>query len=92
MLKAVEHINTEICEALVGLDAADQSYIDKVLIELDGTDNKGRLGANAILAVSMAVARRCGRCWLATVSLFGWCGPNEPASTDDERDQRWCTC
>src|SRR2546421_7204925 len=57
VLKAVEHINTEISEAITGLDAQEQSFIDKTLIELDGTDNKSRLGANAILAVSMAVAK-----------------------------------
>lgn len=55
--KAVENVNTEICEAILGLDAADQAFIDQTMIELDGTDNKGRLGANAILAVSMAVAK-----------------------------------
>ncbi len=57
VLQAVENVNTEICEAIIGLDAEEQSFIDKTLIELDGTDNKGRLGANAILAVSMAVAK-----------------------------------
>jgi enolase len=57
VLKAVEHINTEICEAIIGLDAVEQAFIDRALIDLDGTDNKGRLGANALLAVSMAVAR-----------------------------------
>ncbi|MCA3069616.1 MAG: phosphopyruvate hydratase [Rhodocyclaceae bacterium] len=57
VLKAVEHVNTEICEAIIGLDAVEQGFIDRALIELDGTDNKGRLGANALLAVSMAVAR-----------------------------------
>src|SRR5216110_683389 len=57
VLKAVEHINTEISEAIMGLDAQEQSFIDKTLIELDGTDNKSRLGANATLAVSMAVAK-----------------------------------
>jgi enolase len=57
VLKAVEHINTEISEAVLGLDASEQSFLDKTLIDLDGTDNKGRLGANAMLAVSMAVAR-----------------------------------
>ncbi|NWG74165.1 MAG: phosphopyruvate hydratase [Rubrivivax sp.] len=57
VLKAVEHINTEISEAVMGLDASEQAFLDKTLIDLDGTDNKGRLGANAILAVSMAVAR-----------------------------------
>lgn len=55
--KAVEHINNEIAHALVGMDADDQIGIDRKLIELDGTPNKSRLGANAILAVSMAVAR-----------------------------------
>src|ERR1700745_3282495 len=55
--KAVENVNTQICEALLGLDATEQGLIDKTLIDLDGTDNKGRLGANAILAVSCAVAR-----------------------------------
>ncbi|MBX3654396.1 MAG: phosphopyruvate hydratase [Ramlibacter sp.] len=57
VLKAVEHINTEISEAVLGLDASEQAFLDKTLIDLDGTDNKSRLGANAMLAVSMAVAR-----------------------------------
>jgi enolase len=57
VLKAVEYVNTEIAEAIIGLDAAEQAFIDQTMIELDGTDNKSRLGANAILAVSMAVAR-----------------------------------
>ncbi|MBU3736365.1 MAG: phosphopyruvate hydratase [Methylobacterium sp.] len=55
--RAVENVNTEICEALMGLDVEEQAFIDNALIELDGTDNKSRLGANAILAVSMACAR-----------------------------------
>jgi len=57
VLKAVENVNTEIADALANLDASDQRSIDAKMIELDGTENKGRLGANAILAVSMAVAR-----------------------------------
>src|SRR5579864_8320543 len=57
VLKAVEHVNTEISEAIMGLDAQEQSFIDRTLIDLDGTENKARLGANAILAVSMAVAK-----------------------------------
>ncbi len=57
VLKAVENINTEICEAVIGVDATEQSFIDKTLIDLDGTENKSRLGANAILAVSLAVAK-----------------------------------
>ena len=56
-LKAVENVNTEISEAIVGLDASEQAFIDRTLIDLDGTENKARLGANALLAVSMAVAR-----------------------------------
>jgi len=57
VLKAVEHVNTEISEAVLGLDASEQAFLDRTLIDLDGTDNKSRLGANATLAVSMAVAR-----------------------------------
>jgi enolase len=57
VLNAVEHINTEISEAVMGLEANEQAFLDHTLIDLDGTDNKSRLGANAILAVSMAVAK-----------------------------------
>jgi len=57
VLRAVEHINTEISESVMGLDASEQAFLDKTLIDLDGTENKSRLGANATLAVSMAVAR-----------------------------------
>jgi enolase len=57
VLKACEHINTEISEAIMGLDASEQAFLDRTLIDLDGTENKGRLGANAMLAVSMAVAK-----------------------------------
>jgi enolase len=56
VLKAVNNVNTEITEALVGLDVRDQREIDMTMLELDGTDNKSRLGANAILGVSLAVA------------------------------------
>jgi enolase len=57
VLRAVENVNTEICEAILGLDAVEQPLIDKTLIELDGTENKSRLGANSMLAVSLAVAK-----------------------------------
>lgn len=57
VLKAVENVNTEISEAIMGLDAVEQSFIDQSLIDLDGSENKSRLGANAILAVSLAVAK-----------------------------------
>ena len=56
-LKAVEHVNQEIAEAVVGLDALDQSAVDHAMLALDGTPNKSKLGANAILGVSLAVAR-----------------------------------
>lgn len=57
VLKAVENVNTELADEIIGLDVFDQVGIDNLMIELDGTDNKGRLGANAILGVSIAVAR-----------------------------------
>ena len=57
VLKACENINTEISEAVMGLDANEQAFLDRTLIDLDGTENKARLGANAMLAVSMAVAK-----------------------------------
>lgn len=57
VLRAVENLNTEISEALMGLDAQEQAFVDRTLIELDGTEDKSRLGANAMLAASMAVAR-----------------------------------
>ena len=57
VLKAVDNINTEIAESVMGLDASEQAFLDRTLIDLDGSDNKARLGANATLAVSMAVAR-----------------------------------
>jgi len=60
VLKAVEHVNTEISEAIMGLEAAEQAFLDRTLIDLDGTENKARLGANSLLAVSLAVARAAG--------------------------------
>ena len=55
--RAVEAVNGELCEALLGRDATEQVLLDRTMIELDGTDNKGRLGANAILGVSLALAK-----------------------------------
>ncbi|MBR0576141.1 phosphopyruvate hydratase [Proteiniclasticum sp. BAD-10] len=57
VLKAVDHVNTEIASEIIGLNVFDQTYIDKLMIELDGTKNKSNLGANAILGVSLAVAK-----------------------------------
>ncbi len=56
-LKAVSAVTGEIADAIIGMDAVDQEYVDQAMIELDGTDNKARLGANAILAVSLATAK-----------------------------------
>jgi enolase len=76
VLRAVENINTEISEAIIGLDAQEQSFIDKTMIELDGTDNKSRLGANALLAVSMAVAKAAAdESGLPLYRYFGGSGP-----------------
>ncbi|MEJ6002397.1 phosphopyruvate hydratase [Paucibacter soli] len=78
VLKAVEHINTEISEAVLGLDASEQAFLDKTLIDLDGTDNKSRLGANAMLAVSMAVARAAAEeSGLPLYRYFGGMGGNQ---------------
>jgi enolase len=75
VLHAVEHVNTEISEAIMGLDAIEQSFIDKTLIDLDGTDDKSRLGANALLAVSMAVAKAAAdECGLPLYRYFGGAG------------------
>src|SRR5690625_1560507 len=68
VLKAVENVNTVIREALTGMDANDQRQIDETMIRLDGTGNKGRLGANALLAVSLAVAHAAAKS--KGVSLF----------------------
>lgn len=57
VLDAVEHVNDEIADALFGMDALDQAGVDNIMLDLDGTSNKGKLGANAILGVSLAVAR-----------------------------------
>jgi len=74
--KAVEYVNTEICEALLGLDGEEQTRVDRVLIDLDGTDNKSRLGANAMLAVSCAVAKASAEdAGLPLYRYFGGAGP-----------------
>jgi len=75
VLKAVGHVNSQICSALLGRDAADQVDIDQRLIDLDGTENKGRLGANAILAVSLAAAHAMAR--KENVGLYRLLGGSE---------------
>jgi len=70
--QAVEHVNTEIAEALIGMNVLDQAEIDRLLIELDGTPNKSRLGANAILGASLACARAAAEC--LGVPLYNYIG------------------
>jgi len=76
VLQAVENVNTEISEAIVGLDAEEQTFIDRTMIELDGTENKSRIGANAILAVSMAVAKAAAE--EAGLPLYRYFGGSSP--------------
>lgn len=73
VLKAVENVNTTIAEAVIGLSALDQVDVDRTMIELDGTDNKGRIGANAVLGVSMAVAKAAAA--HLEIDLFKYLGP-----------------
>jgi enolase len=77
VLKAVENVNGEIADALGGFDAADQRALDQKMIELDGTQNKGRLGANAILSVSMAATRAAANSFkLPLYRYLGGAGAN----------------
>src|SRR5690349_18836173 len=77
VLKAVENVNGEIADALANYDAADQRALDAKMIELDGTENKGRLGANAILAVSMAATRAAANSFgLPLYRYLGGAGAN----------------
>ena len=78
VLQAVEHVNTEIAEALMGLDVEEQSFIDQVMIDLDGTENKSRLGANALLSVSLACARAAAE--EAGLPLYRYLGGAGPMS------------
>lgn len=76
VLKAVENVNIAICAALIGLNASNQIFIDQTLIELDGTEIKSHLGANALLAVSMAVARAAAEdAGLPLYRYLGGAGP-----------------
>jgi enolase 1/2/3 len=75
VLRAVQNVETEIADALRGLDERDQRVVDRTLIELDGTKNKSRLGANAILGVSLATAKAAAAA--AGVSLFRWVGGDD---------------
>ena len=83
--KAVAHVNDILADAVIGMDVTDQNAIDKVMIERDGTPDKSKLGANAILGVSMACAR-------AAVQVFRRFQRQDAASSDDERSQRRKPC
>ena len=74
-LKAVSNINEEISKALIGTDINDQSKIDKIMIDLDGTENKSRLGANAILGVSLAAIRAASNA--NSIPLYKYLGDKE---------------
>ena len=89
VLKAVEAVNGEIFDALSGMDAEDQRRIDDAMIKLDGTPNKGRLGANAILGVSLAVAKAAAADQgTAALSLSRRRQRRSAAGADDEHHQR----
>lgn len=90
--KAVNNINTVINEVLTGLDASDIYAIDKAMIDVDGTKDKSKLGANAILAVSIATARSgidCVR--YSVVPLFRWHFRQPSSGTYDEYFKWWCS-
>jgi enolase len=77
VLKAVGHVNDEIAEAVIGLDARDQTGVDETLVELDGSEDKSRLGANALLAVSLATAKAAAeQCGLALYRYLGGTAAN----------------
>lgn len=78
VLKAVENVNSKISEAIMGLDVTEQHFIDQTLIDLDGSDNKSKLGANAILAVSLAVAKAAAE--ESDLPLYRYLGGSGPMS------------
>ena len=91
--RAVEHVNGEIAEAVIGLDALRQVQVDNTLIDLDGTENKSRLGANAMLGVSLATARAAAE--YLGLPLYQYLGGRERqdhALSHDERHQRRRAC
>ena len=91
VLKAVENVNGEIADALANMDAADQRAIDQKMIALDGTPNKGKLGANAILAVSMASARASRRFRFRSTAISA-VPARISADAHDERSERRRAC
>ena len=97
VLKAVANANAEIGKSIAGMDAADQRALDHKMISLDGTPNKSRLGANAILAVSMAAARAAAVAlkqplYQISFALFHRYFRESAARAHDEHPQRWRAC
>lgn len=91
--KAVAHVNDEIAEAIIGMDACDQRALDAEMIALDGTPNKGKLGANAVLGASLAAARAAAdSVSLPLYRYVGGVNANEPADPYDEHPQRRRAC
>ncbi len=93
VLKAVENVNTIIREKIVGMNAYDQAKLDKTLIELDGTENKAKLGANATLGVSLAVAKAAAAsCRNGTLSIYWRTKCQNTSNSNDEYYEWWETC
>jgi hypothetical protein len=84
VLKAVANVNKCIAPVVIGIDATEQSKIDTLMIQLDGTQTKATLGANAMLGVSMAVVSWSDRKRIASLCLFGWFRRGTTTSTNDE--------
>jgi enolase len=91
--QAVENINSILREQLKGMYIFDQNGIDKKMLEIDGTPNKAKLGANAILGVSLAVARAAAEeCSSTIIQIHWWCKCKFTSYTNDEHFKWWCTC
>ena len=89
--KVVDHVNTKIREALLGMNVLDQALIDRRMVELDGTDNKGNLGANAILGVSLACAKTAAAA--LDMPLYRYIGGGKAAAgSHDECHKRRSPC
>ena len=96
VLKAVDNVDNLIAPELIGFDACDQLTIDKIMLELDGTANKGKLGANAMLGVSLAVAHAAADAlglplYNSSLQIHRWTQRKGTASANDERHQWWFT-
>ncbi len=91
--KAVDNVNNIIAEKLEGVNVYDQVKIDKMLIEIDGTENKAKLGANATLGVSLAVARAAATSFRnELIQLHWWSKCKTITSSNDEHNEWWKTC